>query len=193
MRRAALALAAVLVSLSGLAGCSSGHSALGTASGTCYLALPTARATVHGNGELIGVRSFDVASLVRRLAHPTLGASPSAGSTSTSNPWVARQHYSTSNPWVPGQPLSGHYAYQLRQQLARAKMVRFLKRKLAVFGKQKVCLVAYHGSYPPGSVDNAVDPHTAGSYAMVVLPVKGGNPVVAFVLKRIPLRMRHLF
>jgi len=193
MRRAALALVAVLVSLSGLAGCSSGHSALGTASGTCYLALPTARATVHGNGELIGVRSFDVASLVRRLAHPTLGASPSAGSTSTSNPWVARQHYSTSNPWVPGQPLSGHYAYQLRQQLARAKMVRFLKRKLAVFGKQKVCLVAYHGSYPPGSVDNAVDPHTAGSYAMVVLPVKGGNPVVAFVLKRIPLRMRHLF
>jgi hypothetical protein len=56
-------MVAVAVSLSTLAACSAGRLSLGTSSGPCYVALPTASGAVGQSGHLDGVRLVKVSVL----------------------------------------------------------------------------------------------------------------------------------
>jgi hypothetical protein len=58
-----LAAVALAVALSTLAACSAGRSSLGTSSGPCYVALPTASGAVGQSGHLDGVRLMKVSSI----------------------------------------------------------------------------------------------------------------------------------
>src|SRR5258708_39126099 len=58
----ALAVSAA-VTAAGLGACGAARNVLGTNTGPCFLALPTARRAVEGRGSLAGIRRVDVAKL----------------------------------------------------------------------------------------------------------------------------------
>ena len=60
-----LALALTLAALS--PACAGSRNSLGTAAGSCFRALPQARASIHDKGKLLGVRLVSSATLAQRL------------------------------------------------------------------------------------------------------------------------------
>jgi hypothetical protein len=76
-RRGAGAVAAWIVALTLLGGCTAARSELGTSDGACFSALPTATRSVGGHGRLLGVRLLTPTSL-GHLA-PSLAADLPAG------------------------------------------------------------------------------------------------------------------
>ena len=162
--RLAYILAGLVFMMITLASCAGGHSNLGTASSTCFLALPQASQAVQGHGTLVGVKSFNPAKLTKEL-QARASRLAQIGSSGTSAPNHSRE-------------------------LAAA---HFITRELARFGHRDVCAIEYKGNYLPQSVSNAVDPNASGKYALIVLPEKGGQPVISMVLKKLPLAMRHFF
>lgn len=61
-----IVVAAALIAVTSLAGCSSARSSLGTVDGGCFLALPAASAAVHHRGRLLGADLVGVGSLRHR-------------------------------------------------------------------------------------------------------------------------------
>ncbi len=176
--RLAYILAGLVFMMITLASCAGGHSNLGTASSTCFLALPQASQAVQGHGTLVGVKSFNPAKLTKEL-QARASRLAQIGSSGTSAPAPLAQIGS-----------SGTSAPNHSRELAAA---HFITRELARFGHRDVCAIEYKGNYLPQSVSNAVDPNASGKYALIVLPEKGGQPVISMVLKKLPLAMRHFF
>lgn len=58
-------------------------------------------------------------------------------------------------------------------------------------GDQRLCLVAFRGSFASGAVPRA-DPAGPGSYAIVAVDRSGSTVVASFVVDDLPLRFRHL-
>jgi len=55
-----------------MAGCAAPRQSLGTRSSPCFRSLPTARAAVHDNGRLVGVRRVDRSTVMRAFPGATL-------------------------------------------------------------------------------------------------------------------------
>ncbi len=178
----ATAVVVVAIGLgAGAAGCAAGHTTLGTSTGTCFLALPTASATVGGAGKMVGVKSFNPHALIAELEKRARKIGPGV------NPYMPFGDSTTTSADSPlVTSLTGRQA-----RVRRA--VREIARHLAVFGNRQVCAVEYEGNFHPGSVAHAVDGKGSGRYAIVVLPAKGGQPIVSLVLKRLPFTLRHFF
>lgn len=62
-RRAATAVASLVLASGLLASCSAARSDVGTTDESCYLALPTASRAIEGQGHLAGVRRYTLSSL----------------------------------------------------------------------------------------------------------------------------------
>ena len=61
-----IVLAATLLAMGAVAGCSSARASLGTVDGGCFLALPTGAAAVHHHGRLLGAELATVEALRHR-------------------------------------------------------------------------------------------------------------------------------
>jgi len=191
--------AAVMVVGTLLAGCAGGHASLGTSSSTCFLALPTASQAVHGSGSLVGVKSFRATTLVSQISKMENNFSHGGAFISTTSTIPVTTLIQTPGPNASGPtgitPGTTHIHHVLseaeRQRLAKGAAL--ITQKLSVFGKQEVCAIAYKGVYGPGSVQGALDPKASGAYALVIVPIKGGNPILAIVARKLPFSYRHLF
>lgn len=62
---------------------------------------------------------------------------------------------------------------------------------LATLPDQELCVFAFKGTYPPGSVNGAHNT-TTGQYAVVAVTTKNADVVGATVTDRLPTRFRHL-
>jgi hypothetical protein len=95
----AAAAAALLASA-----CAAPRNTLGTASSTCFRALPTAKAAVHNRGKLLGVRRMRRETVVQVL--------PSVGSVRPRDVCVVgfRGPYQSGEVDAPGPSPSGRYA-----------------------------------------------------------------------------------
>jgi len=105
MRRlVATAAAAVAAGTMLASGCAAPRNTLGTASSTCFRALPTAKAAVHHRGKLVGVRRLGRDSVTRIL--------PPVGIVRPRNVCVIgfRGPYRSSEVDAPGTSPSGRYA-----------------------------------------------------------------------------------
>lgn len=140
-------LAAGLVGVLGLAlsGCAAPHTGLGPSASSCFQALPSAEAAVHGQGHLVGlkrwpaIRVLSLASHIRGAGGIDLGGLPGTA----------------------GDP------------------------------SRLLCVVAFQGPFGPGQVENA-QTDQGGPFALVVLTPDGEGGVRSFVVRRLPLRFRHL-
>lgn len=70
---------------------------------------------------------------------------------------------------------------------------RFAQRHpgFAAIGNETLCLVAFQGSYGPGSVHGA-PPESSGTYAIVAVDAKTGVEEAAFITRHLPVRFAHL-
>lgn len=62
--------------------------------------------------------------------------------------------------------------------------------EFAGLGSETICLVAFEGSYAPGSVKGAAST-PSGKYALVAIDAKTDEEVGAAVVATLPLRFRH--
>ncbi|HLI57115.1 MAG TPA: hypothetical protein VKY26_08815 [Actinomycetota bacterium] len=62
--------------------------------------------------------------------------------------------------------------------------------EFAALGTETICVVAFEGTYPPGSVKGAA-PSRSGKYALVAIDAKTGKEVGAAVVAKLPLRFVH--
>jgi hypothetical protein len=58
-------------------------------------------------------------------------------------------------------------------------------------GRQRLCVVAFHGPYTAGEVPRA-NPSGPGTYALVAVDRGGSTVLASFVVDDLPLRFRHL-
>ncbi len=202
-----VALGFVVFSMAGLgiSSCVSPRNGLGTSSGTCFTALPSATQAVGNQGTLVGVRKFKADVLKSKIEHaskmkgffrrggfglPVHGASPeSPGST-----------MGLTRSTVPIGPISP-IARSLGPSgapggrmvaLSTARSARGLKlaSKLSQFGKADVCAVAFQGNFSGSKVKGSID-ESSGKYALVVLRPNGSGTPVSVVLGRLPFVFRH--
>jgi hypothetical protein len=128
---------ALCLVVAGLAGCSSVRSSLGTASGTCFEALPTAGSAVHHQGRLVGARLVTLATMLR----------------------------------IPG--------------------MRVITVPRSESPSQRVCLVAFDGSFDADHVDRPLGSR-AGHAAIVVIGYPHRGLVATVIVGRLPQRFGHL-
>ncbi len=64
-------------------------------------------------------------------------------------------------------------------------------KTLATLPDQDLCVFAFNGSYPPGSVAGARNTIT-GHYAVIAVSTKNPAVVGVFVLDKLPTRFQHL-
>ncbi len=158
----------------GLSSCAGGHAGLGTPTSTCFLALPQAAQAVHSSGKLIGVKSFNPNKLSQELQRR-----------------LARiENFQIGS--LPGQSTGGTQPGDLKRRRAIAYLER-VNYELERFNGKDVCAVEYQGKYLPGSVSYSLNMNSSGPYALIVLPERGGQPVISLVLKRLPISLRHFF
>jgi hypothetical protein len=62
---------------------------------------------------------------------------------------------------------------------------------LATLPDQELCVFAFKGTYPPGSVNGAHNAET-GHYAVISVTTKNAFVVAASVTNRLPTRFQHL-
>lgn len=62
---------------------------------------------------------------------------------------------------------------------------------LSTLADQQLCVFAFSGTYPPGSVSGAHNT-TSGRYAIVAVGAKHTVVVASFVVDTLPTRFRHL-
>ncbi|HEU5004045.1 MAG TPA: lipoprotein [Actinomycetota bacterium] len=72
----------------------------------------------------------------------------------------------------------------------KASAVAKRHAEFAAFGSETLCIVAFQGSFEPGSV-NGANPAKGGAYAVVAVDAKTAKAVAAFVVDRLPLRFTH--
>ncbi|HWD08086.1 MAG TPA: hypothetical protein VHA57_03220 [Actinomycetota bacterium] len=81
----------------------------------------------------------------------------------------------------------GHYA-GVRQVSAATLAKR--RPEFAGLGKETICVVAFRGNYPPGSVKGA-PANRSGEYALVAIDAKTDKEVGATIVAKLPLRFQH--
>jgi hypothetical protein len=62
--------------------------------------------------------------------------------------------------------------------------------EFASLGKETICIVAFAGTYAPGSVQGA-PPTASGRYALVAVDAKNAQVEASFVVAQLPLRFGH--
>ena len=75
------------------------------------------------------------------------------------------------------------------RSVSGATLARQLPQAERLSGQQ-LCLVAFRGPYPNGSVPRA-DPAGPGTYAIVAVDRRGSTVLASFVVDELPLRFRH--
>ena len=83
-----------------------------------------------------------------------------------------------------------HEGRYLGVRQVKAMTVAKRHPEFARFGNQTLCIVAYQGSFGPGSVEGA-NPARSGPYAVVVVDARTAKALAAFLVDRLPLRFTH--
>ncbi len=129
LRAIRLVLAGTAISLS-FAGCTSGHTVLGTTVNPCFKALPAATTAVHRQGVFIGVRSDRADTLIKQA--PRLASVPEMASLGRQTVCVVAYR----GEYQPGQvdkatsTHPGHYAVVIVKASDSQVVVSFILRHL---------------------------------------------------------------
>lgn len=83
-----------------------------------------------------------------------------------------------------------HQGRYLGVRQVKASTVAKRHPEFSRFGSETLCVVAYQGTFGPGSVAGA-NPAKSGAYAVVVLDAKTARVVASFIVDRLPLRFTH--
>jgi hypothetical protein len=84
----------------------------------------------------------------------------------------------------------GHQGRYLGVRQVSAASLAKRHPEFASLGKETICVVAFQGTFGPGSVKEA-SPGVSGTYALVAVDAKTAKEVAAVITSRLPLRFAH--